>query len=130
MQFRELSRDEILGSHELLLELYPDLDIDYFSEFLERNEKYKALTAIEGDKVIAYTGITSSENLRDGSVLTVQEFISLDKNYTKEMLDFIYDYAKLYRYKKIVLKKDVIGLDIKHLGEYAPERGIFYRLIY
>ncbi len=127
MQFRELSLDEIVDNFETISLHYIDLDIDNFREFLEKNHpsSYRAIGAFERGELLIYAGVSIRENLSYGLFIEVEEFISQNRLHTKEMLDFINDYAKLYGCKKILLNTPAIGLNIDDLADYTPARGIF-----
>lgn len=133
MQIRELSPSELDEGYALLNTLRPELTPDQFDTFITSQfpKDYRPIGAYERGKLCIYAGVAIRENLEIGRHLLIDDFVA-DTGYehlSKEVIDFLRDYAKMHGCKQIILFGKQRGLSIDDLEEFRPKRDGYWRAV-
>ncbi|MFA5216486.1 hypothetical protein [Sulfuricurvum sp.] len=133
MQFRELSSSELNEGYTLLTTLRIELTSDQFETFITSHypKDYRPIGAYERGELRIYAGVSIRENLEYGRHLIVDDFVA-DKGYehlSREMVDYLGDYAKMYKCKFLFFFGKHQGLSIGDLEGFRPKRDGFIRTL-
>lgn len=133
MQFRELSLSELQEGFSLLLSLRPELTQETFDQFIASQfpKDYRPIGAYERGHLRIYAGISIRENLELGRHLIIDDFIAMEtyEHLNREMIDFLNDYAKMYKCLSVILCGKQRGLSINDLQGFRPKRDGFIKTL-
>ncbi len=108
MQIREISLKELDVAYEVIKELR-DLSYDEFEDLIYdmRHQEYKILGLFEKEELHTYAGVSVQINLYHKKHLYIYDLVtkagSRSKNFGKEMLIYLEDYARIHQCQNIVL---------------------------
>lgn len=133
MQIRELSPSELDEGYVLLNTLHLELTPDQFATFIASQfpRDYRPIGAYERGNLRIYAGIAIRENLEIGRHLILDDFVA-DAGYehlSKEVIDFLRDYAKIHGCKEIIVFGKKRGLSIDDLEGFRPKRDGYWRAV-
>lgn len=133
MQIRELSSSELDEGYALLNTLRPELTSDQFDTFITSQfpKDYRPIGAYERGDLRIYAGVAIRENLEIGRHLLIDDFVA-DAGYehlSKEVIDFLKDYAKIQGCKQLILFGKQRGLSIDDLEGFRPKRDGYWRAV-
>jgi hypothetical protein len=132
MQFRELSPSELMESYTLLSELRTELTSDQFDTFITSQypKNYRPIGAYERGELRIYAGVSIRENLELGRHLIVDDFAVREgyENLSREMVDYLGDYAKMYKCQAILVWGKQQGLTLDDLQGFRPKRDGFIKI--
>ncbi len=132
MQFRELSSSELVEGFALLTTLRPELTSETFDAFIASQypKEYRPIGAYERGELQIYAGVSIRENLELGRHLIVDDFAAHEgyEYLSREMIDFLCDYAKMYKCDAILVWGRQRGLSINDLNGLRPKRDAFIKL--
>jgi hypothetical protein len=133
VQFRELSSSELSEGYTLLATLRIELTSDQFETFITSQypKDYRPIGAYERGELRIYAGVSIRENLEFGRHLIMDDFVT-DKGYehlSREMVDYLGDYAKMHKCKRVMVWGKQWGLSINDLKEFRPNRNGFIRIL-
>ncbi len=133
MQFRELSASELVEGFALLTTLYPDLTSDQFDAFITSQypKDYRPIGAYQRGELQIYAGVSIRENLELGRHLIVDDFASHEgcEHLSGEMVDYLCDYAKMYKCQSVLVWGKQRGLSINDLSGFRPKRDGFTKIL-
>ncbi|MCK9373894.1 MAG: hypothetical protein M0P91_11915 [Sulfuricurvum sp.] len=126
MQIRELSPSELHEGFPLLKTLRLDLTATQFERFIASQfpRDYRPIGAYERGVLHIYAGVTLRENLELGRYLIVEDFAVREhhEHLSKEMIDFLGDYARMHTCSAVIVWGRQKGLSLKDLEGYRPKR--------
>jgi len=133
MQIRELSPSELDKGYALLNTLRLELTPDQFDTFITSQfpKDYRPIGAYERGHLCIYAGVAIRENLEIGRHLLIDDFVA-DTGYehlSKEVIDFLRDYAKIHGCKQIIIFGKQRGLSIDDLEGFRPRRDGYWRAL-
>ncbi|MDD5716303.1 MAG: hypothetical protein PHW64_00740 [Sulfuricurvum sp.] len=132
MQFRELSVSEMDEGYILLSMLRLELTPSQFDAFITAHcpKDYRPVGAYERGTLCIYAGVSIRENLEIGRHLIVDDFVALEgyECFSREMIDFIGDYAKLHKCQTVLLSGKHRGLSLTDLQGFRPKRDGFIKI--
>lgn len=133
MQIRELSPSELDEGYTLLNTLRIDLTQDQFNTFISSQYPidYRPIGAYERGDLRIYAGVSIRENLEHGRYLVIDDFAAKEgyEHLSREMLDYLGDYAKIQNCTMILLWGKQRGIRINDLQEFRPKRDGFSRTV-
>ncbi|MFZ5374041.1 MAG: hypothetical protein ACOZBX_00660 [Campylobacterota bacterium] len=133
MQFRELSGDEFAEGYALLCTLRLDLDVERFDNFIRAHypAEYRPLGAYERGELCIYAGVSVRENFELGRHLIVDDFAAHEgyERYSREMIEFLGDYAKMYQCTAILFSGKQRGISLDDLEGFRPKRDGFIKTL-
>lgn len=131
MQFRELSVSELAEGYALLVTLRTELTSDQFETFItvQYPKDYRPIGAYERGELRIYAGVSIRENLELGRHLIVDDFAAREgyEQLSREMVDYLSDYAKMYKCQSILIWGKQRGVSIDDLGGFRPKRDGFIK---
>ncbi|MFY9143000.1 hypothetical protein [Sulfuricurvum sp.] len=132
MQFRELSASELVEGFALLTTLRPELTSDQFDAFITSQypKDYRPIGAYQRGELQVYAGVSIRENLELGRHLIVDDFVTYNgcEHLSREMIDYLCDYAKIYKCQSLVVWGQQRGLKINDLDGFRPKRDSFIKI--
>lgn len=133
MQIRELSPSELDEGYALLSTLRFELTPEQFAAFITSRfpKDYRPIGAYERGTLRIYAGIALRENLEIGRHLIIDDFVT-DAGYehlSKEVIDFLRDYAKMHGCREILIFGKQSGLSINDLEGFRPRRDGYWRAV-
>lgn len=133
MQIRELSPSELDAGYTLLRSLRLELTPDQFDSFITSQfpKDYRPIGAYERGDLRIYAGVAIRENLEIGRHLLINDFVA-DSGYehlSKEVIDFLRDYAKMHGCREIIIFGKQRGLSIDDLEGFRPRRDGYWRAV-
>lgn len=132
MQFRELSASELVEGFALLTTLRPELTSDQFDTFITSQypKDYRPIGAYQRGELQVYAGVSIRENLELGRHLIVDDFVTYNgcEHLSREMIDYLCDYAKIYKCQSLVVWGKQRGLKINDLDGFRPKRDSFIKI--
>jgi hypothetical protein len=133
MQIRELSEQEFHEGYTLLCTLRLELTANQFDIFIASQypRDYRPIGAYERGELRIYAGVTIRENLETGRYLLIDDFVTREgyEKHSREMIDFLGDYAKMHGCKEMMLWGRQKGLNLNDLKEFRPKRDGFIRIL-
>lgn len=133
MQFRELSASELVEGFALLTTLRPELTTDAFDLFITSHypKEYRPIGAYQQNDLQVYAGVSIRENFELGRHLIVDDFVTYAgcENLSREMIDYLCDYAKMYKCQSIVFWGKQRGVSISDLEGFRPKRDGFIKIL-
>ena len=123
MQIREMSLQELDLAYPLVKELRSALSYEAYEDLIYemRHEEYKMFGIFEKDQLITYSGFKVQVNLYHQRHIYVDDLVTKKEyqfqGYAKEMLNYIYDYAKVNMCQRVVLSSGFERKDAHHLYE-------------
>ncbi|MBD3809476.1 MAG: hypothetical protein IE884_03005 [Sulfuricurvum sp.] len=133
MQFRELAASELVEAFALLTTLHPELTSDAFDVFITEHypKEYRPIGAYQQSDLQVYAGVSIRENLELGRHLIIDDFITHEgcEHLSREMIDFLCDYAKLRTCQCIVVWGKQRGISIDDLYGFRPKRDGFIKIL-
>jgi hypothetical protein len=133
LQFRELSSSERVEAFALLTTLRPDLTTERFDGFIAAHypQEYRLIGAFERGELEIYAGVSIRENFELGRHLIIDDFAVYEgcEDKSGEMIDYLCDYAKIYKCESIILYGKQRGLSIDDLSGFRPKRDGFIKKI-
>lgn len=133
MQFRELSSGELEAGYHLLSTLRIDLTEDDFLTYItaQHPQTYRPIGAYQRGELAVYTGVSIHENLELGRYLLIDDLAAADNNHhhIREMLDYLYDYAKMHKCTSVIAWGKQRGLQLRDLSEFRPKRDVFVKIL-
>ena len=103
MQIRELSLKELYEAHELLKELYKDLDYELFEERVyEMRERYTMIGVFERGELMAFAGVDVLTTLKLGRHVRVYDFVAKEPKSERELRSYLEDYARIAAAEEVV----------------------------
>lgn len=133
MQFRELSSAEWDEGFALLSTLRPDLTQELFDAYLKTHfpHTYRPIGAYERGVLCLYTGVSIHENLELGRYLLIEDFVARQEyvHHSRQMIEFLEDYAKMHRCGVVVLWGSHSGLKMEDLRGFRPKRDGFSKTV-
>lgn len=133
MQFRELSSSELDEGFSLLTSLRLDLTPEHYANYINTYSPhtYRPIGAFEKGILAIYTGVSIHENLELGRYLIIDDFAVHTgyERYTREMIDYISDYAKMYSCTSIVLWGRQRGISLNDLKGFRPKRDGYIKIL-
>lgn len=132
MQFRELSPSELVEGFALLTTLRPELTSEAFDAFITSQypKDYRPIGAYQRGELQVYAGVSIRENLELGRHLIVDDFVTYGgcEHLSREMVDYLGDYAKMHKCQSILVWGKQRGLSINDLSEFRPKRDGFIKI--
>lgn len=132
MQIRELSLSELDEGFELLRILRFETSFEQFKTFISSQypQSYRPLGAYERGDLRIYAGVSIRENLELGRHLMVDDFIAREgfEHLSREMIDFLGDYAKMHGCKSIFIWGNQRGIKLEILKGFRPKRDGFIKI--
>ena len=133
MQFRELSSSELVEAFALLTTLRPDLTTERFDAFITAHypHEYRLIGAFERGELEIYAGVSIRENFDLGRHLIVDDFAVYEgcEDKSADMIDYLSDYAKMYKCESILICGRQRGLSINDLSGFRPKRDGFIKML-
>lgn len=133
MQFRELSSSELDEGFSLLSTLRLEITPEHYAEYLNAHSphSYRPIGAFEKGALAIYAGISIHENLELGRYLIIDDFAVRTEyeRFSREMIDYLSDYAKMYKCESIVLWGKQRGISIDDLVGFRPKRDGFIKTL-
>ncbi|MDD2368989.1 MAG: hypothetical protein PHQ90_06770 [Sulfuricurvum sp.] len=133
MQFRELSSTELDEGYTLLSTLRTELTSEAFDTFITAQypKDYRPIGAYERGELRIYAGVSIRENLELGRHLIVDDFVAHDgyEHLSLEMVDYLSDYAKMYKCQSILVWGKQRGISIDDLKGFRPKRDGFIKIL-
>jgi hypothetical protein len=133
VQFRELSPSELVEGFSLLTTLRPELTSEAFDTFITSQypKEYRPIGAYQRGELQVYAGVSIRENLELGRHLIVDDFVTYSgcENLSREMVDYLCDYAKIHNCHTIFVWGKQRGLSINDLSEFRPKRDGFIKML-
>lgn len=133
MQFRELSASELVEGFALLTTLRPELTSEAFDAFITAQypKDYRPIGAYERGELQIYAGVSIRENLELGRHLIIDDFAAHEgyEYLSREMIDFLGDYAKMYKCQSVLMWGKQRGLSIDDLDGFRPKRDGFIKIV-
>lgn len=133
MQFRELSSSELNEGYTLLATLRTELTEDQFETFITSQypKDYRPIGAYERGELRIYAGVSIRENLEFGRYLIVDDFVADEgyEHFSREMVDYLGDYAKMYKCTHLFFFSKNQGLSLYDLQGFRPKRDGFIRML-
>jgi hypothetical protein len=131
VQFRELSASELVEGFSLLTTLRTELTADHFDAFISSQypKDYRPIGAYQRGELQIYAGVSIRENLELGRHLIINDFVTYSgyEHLSREMIDYLSDYAKLHKCKSILVWGKQRGLSITDLEEFRPKRDVYLK---
>ena len=133
MQFRELAASELVEAFALLTTLRPELTAESFDAFITSQypKEYRPIGAYQRGDLQVYAGVSIRENLELGRYLIVDDFVTYQgcEHLSREMIDYLCDYAKMYKCQNILVWGKQRGISINDLVEFRPKRDGFIKMV-
>lgn len=133
MQFRELAASELVEAFALLTSLRPELTSEAFDAFITSQypKEYRPIGAYQRGELQVYAGVSIRENLELGRYLIVDDFVTYQgcEHLSREMIDYLCDYAKMYKCQNILVWGKQRGISINDLIEFRPKRDGFIKIL-
>lgn len=133
MQFRELDSNEFAEGYALLSTLRIDLGVEQFDNFIASHypAEYRPIGAYQRGELCIYAGVSIRENFEFGRHLVVDDFATHEgcERYSREMIDFLGDYAKMYQCKSILFLGKQQGITLDDLKGFRPKRDGFIKIL-
>lgn len=133
MQIRELSSNELEEGFKLLGILRFETSFDQFQTFITSHspQTYRPIGAYERGDLRIYAGVSIRENLELGRHLLIDDFIAREgyEHLSREMIDFLGDYAKMHACKAVVLWGKQRGIRLEDLEGFRPRRDGFVKRV-
>ncbi len=133
MQFRELAASELVEAFALLTSLRPELTSEAFDAFITSQypKEYRPIGAYQRGELQVYAGVSIQENLELGRYLIVDDFVTHQgcEHLSREMIDYLCDYAKMYKCQNILVWGKQRGISINDLVEFRPKRDGFIKIL-
>ncbi|MDD5052761.1 MAG: hypothetical protein PHO27_08550 [Sulfuricurvum sp.] len=133
MQFRELSPAELVEGYILLTTLRIELTSDQFDAFITSQypKDYRPVGTYERGVLCIYAGVSIRENLELGRHLIVDDFVAKEgyNTLSREMVDYLVDYAKMHKCKNILVWGKQRGISIEDLRGFRPKRDGFIKTL-
>lgn len=133
MQFRELSASELVEGFALLTTLRPELTSEAFDAFITAQypKDYRPIGAYERGELQIYAGVSIRENLELGRHLIIDDFAAHEgyEYLSREMIDFLGDYAKMHKCQSVLMWGKQRGLSIDDLDGFRPKRDGFIKIV-
>lgn len=133
MQFRELAASELVEAFALLTSLRPELTSEAFDAFITSQypKEYRPIGAYQRGELQVYAGVSIRENLELGRYLIVDDFVTYQgcEHLSREMIDYLCDYAKMYKCQNILVWGKQRGISINDLVEFRPKRDGFIKIL-
>lgn len=133
MQFRELSASELTEGFILLSTLRLELTLERFETFIASQypKDYRSIGAYERGELRIYAGVSIRENLELGRHLIVDDFVAREgyEHLSREMVDYLSDYAKMYQCQNILVWGKQRGISIDDLRGFRPKRDGFIKTV-
>jgi hypothetical protein len=131
VQFRELSASELVEGFALLTTLRTELTSDQFDAFITSQypKDYRPIGAYERGELQIYAGVSIRENLELGRYLIIDDFAVYEghEHLSREMIDYLGDYAKMHKCQSILVWGKQQGLSINDLSGFRPKRDGFIK---
>jgi len=131
LQFRELSASELVEGFALLTTLRPELTSDQFDAFITSQypKDYRPIGAYQRGELQIYAGVSIRENLELGRHLIVDDFVTYGgyEHLSRGMIDYLVDYAKIYKCQSILVWGKQQGLNLNDLEGFRPKRDGFIK---
>jgi hypothetical protein len=131
VQFRELSASELAEGYTLLATLRTELTSDQFETFITSQypKDYRPIGAYERGELRIYAGVSIRENLEMGRHLIVDDFTAKEgyEHLSREMVDYLSDYAKMYKCQSVLVWGKQRGISIDDLQGFRPKRDEFIK---
>jgi hypothetical protein len=133
VQFRELSSTELSEGFLLLSTLRTELTEDQFDTFITAQypKDYRPIGAYERGELRIYAGVSIRENLELGRHLIVDDFVTYSgyEHLSGEMIDYLVDYAKMYKCQSVLVWGKQRGISIDDLEGFRPKRDGFIKMV-
>ncbi|MDO9056895.1 MAG: hypothetical protein Q7U69_10145 [Sulfuricurvum sp.] len=133
MQFRELSASELVEGFALLTTLRPELTSEAFDAFITSQypKDYRPIGAYQRGELQIYAGVSIRENLELGRHLIVDDFVTYSgcEHLSREMIDYLVDYAKMYKCRSLLVWGKQQGISIDDLAGFRPKRDGYIKIL-
>lgn len=133
MQFRELSASELVEGFALLTTLRTELTSDQFDAFITSQypKDYRPIGAYQRGELQIYAGVSIRENLELGRHLIIDDFVTYSgcESLSREMIDYLIDYAKIHTCESILLWGKQQGISISDLEGFRPKRDAYIKIL-
>jgi hypothetical protein len=133
VQFRELSSTELSEGFLLLSTLRSELTEDQFDTFITAQypKDYRPIGAYERADLRIYAGVSIRENFELGRHLIVDDFVTYSgyEHLSGEMIDYLVDYAKMYKCQSVLVWGKQQGLKLNDLEGFRPKRDGFIKML-
>lgn len=109
MQTREIDLTELQTAYEVVKELRSELSYDDFEDLIYdmRHQEYKMYGLFDGETLITFAGVSVQVNLSWKRHLFIYDLVTRashrSKGYSKEMLIYLRDIARMFQCERLVL---------------------------